>query len=163
MHLLAPTRSSRLNARYRRAVKARGHFPTEQAALKCLYLVTRSLDPTGHRAGTMGHAVEASPERVRHHLRRPLAGSRNLLMKTAGNTVAVTDPSRKERRILAVNATDRGPICSIGFLKPRRLRGRLLSSAATRSRSSALLQAARSVPFGCLCVCQAAASAVVAS
>src|SRR5215469_9018217 len=36
-----------LNARYRRAVKARGHFPTEQAALKCLYLVTRSLDTTG--------------------------------------------------------------------------------------------------------------------
>jgi putative transposase len=36
-----------LNARYRRAVKARGHFPAEQAALKCLYLVTRSLDPTG--------------------------------------------------------------------------------------------------------------------
>jgi putative transposase len=36
-----------LNARYRRAVKARGHFPTEQAALKCLYLATRSLDPTG--------------------------------------------------------------------------------------------------------------------
>jgi len=25
----------------------RGHFPTEQAALKCLYLVTRSLDPAG--------------------------------------------------------------------------------------------------------------------
>jgi putative transposase len=37
-----------LNARYRRAIKARGHFPSEQAALKCLYLVTRSLDPTGH-------------------------------------------------------------------------------------------------------------------
>jgi transposase-like protein len=36
-----------LNARYRRAIKARGHFPNEQAALKCLYLVTRSLDPTG--------------------------------------------------------------------------------------------------------------------
>src|ERR1700761_3338295 len=36
-----------LNARYRRAVKARGPFPHEQAALKCLYLVTRSLDPTG--------------------------------------------------------------------------------------------------------------------
>jgi putative transposase len=39
-----------LNARYRRAVRARGHFPTEQAALKCLYLVTRSLDPTGKGA-----------------------------------------------------------------------------------------------------------------
>jgi transposase-like protein len=36
-----------LNVRYRRAVKARGHFPSEQAAMKCLYLVTRSLDPTG--------------------------------------------------------------------------------------------------------------------
>lgn len=36
-----------LKARYRRAVRARGHFPTEAAALICLYLVTRSLDPTG--------------------------------------------------------------------------------------------------------------------
>jgi transposase-like protein len=36
-----------LNARFRRAVKARGHFPTEQAALKVLYLTVRSLDPTG--------------------------------------------------------------------------------------------------------------------
>jgi putative transposase len=36
-----------LNARYRRAVKARGHFPTEQAALKTLHLVTRALDPSG--------------------------------------------------------------------------------------------------------------------
>jgi putative transposase len=36
-----------LNARYHRAVRARGHFPTETAALKCLYLVPRSLDPTG--------------------------------------------------------------------------------------------------------------------
>lgn len=36
-----------LNARYRRAVRARGHFPTDAAAIKCLYLVTRSLDPTG--------------------------------------------------------------------------------------------------------------------
>ena len=45
-HLLDECRES-LNARYRRAIRARGHFPTEQAALKCLYLVTRSLDPTG--------------------------------------------------------------------------------------------------------------------
>jgi transposase-like protein len=36
-----------LNARYRRSVGARGHFPTKQAALKCLYLVTRGLDPKG--------------------------------------------------------------------------------------------------------------------
>ena len=36
-----------LDARMRRATTARGHFPNEQAALKCLYLVIRSLDPTG--------------------------------------------------------------------------------------------------------------------
>jgi len=36
-----------LNARFRRSVKARGHFPTEQSALKHLYLVVISLDPTG--------------------------------------------------------------------------------------------------------------------
>lgn len=42
-----------LNARYRRAVKARGHFPT--------------------RAGpeSVGRTLEARPERVRDHLRRP--------------------------------------------------------------------------------------------
>lgn len=36
-----------INARIRRAVNARGHFPTEQAALKCVYLAIMSLDPTG--------------------------------------------------------------------------------------------------------------------
>ena len=36
-----------LYSRYRRAANARGHFTTEQAAMKVLYLVTRSLDPTG--------------------------------------------------------------------------------------------------------------------
>ncbi|MCW2802216.1 MAG: hypothetical protein JWN06_433 [Propionibacteriaceae bacterium] len=36
-----------LHARYRRAVRARRHFPNEQSALKTLYLVTRSLDPKG--------------------------------------------------------------------------------------------------------------------
>src|SRR2546421_10661748 len=36
-----------INARLRRAVNARGHLPTEQAALKCLYLAIMSLDPAG--------------------------------------------------------------------------------------------------------------------
>ena len=46
-----------INARYRRAIRARGHFPTEQAALKCLYLVTRSLDPTGRGKGPAGFGL----------------------------------------------------------------------------------------------------------
>ena len=32
-----------INARYRRAVRARGHFPNDTAALKCLYLACRDL------------------------------------------------------------------------------------------------------------------------
>ena len=40
-----------INARLRRAVNARGHFPTEQAALKCLYMALMGLDPTGRGRG----------------------------------------------------------------------------------------------------------------
>jgi putative transposase len=36
-----------VNARIRKAVKARGHFPNEAAALKCVYMAVMSLDPTG--------------------------------------------------------------------------------------------------------------------
>ncbi len=36
-----------INARIRRAVNARGHFPNEQAAMKCVYLAIMSLDSTG--------------------------------------------------------------------------------------------------------------------
>ncbi|MFT4658327.1 MAG: putative transposase [Candidatus Aldehydirespiratoraceae bacterium] len=36
-----------MNPRFRRATRARGRFPNEQAALKCLDLVVRSLDPNG--------------------------------------------------------------------------------------------------------------------
>lgn len=36
-----------MHARFRRSVRARGHFPNEQAAVKCLYLTVRSLDPRG--------------------------------------------------------------------------------------------------------------------
>jgi len=37
-----------VNARIRKAVRARGHFPNEQAALKCVYMALMSLDPTGN-------------------------------------------------------------------------------------------------------------------
>ncbi len=60
-----------LNFRYRRAVNARGHFPTEQSAMKCLYLVTRSLHPTGAGYGKMGGQVETRPQRLREYFRRP--------------------------------------------------------------------------------------------
>jgi hypothetical protein len=47
-------------------VRARGHFPTDQAALKGLYLVTRSLDPPD-AARPLGGALETRSERFRSH------------------------------------------------------------------------------------------------
>ena len=91
-----------LNARYRRAIKARGHFPNELAAMKCLYLVDPITKPDRCRPGTMDHAVEASAERVRDHLRRPFPGPRRLLMETTGNTVNEIDPRLPRRRCLGV-------------------------------------------------------------
>lgn len=37
-----------VNARIRKAVRARGHFPNETAAMKCIYMALMSLDPTGN-------------------------------------------------------------------------------------------------------------------
>jgi hypothetical protein len=55
-----------VNARIRRAVKARGHFPNEQAALKRVYMAIMSLDPTGkgHACWTMRWktALNAGPD-----------------------------------------------------------------------------------------------------
>jgi hypothetical protein len=59
-----------LNARFRRAVKARGHFPTEQAALKHLYLTICSLDPDRSRPATLDQPLEGRTQRIRYHLRR---------------------------------------------------------------------------------------------
>jgi transposase-like protein len=70
-----------INARLRRAVNARGHFPTEQAALKHLYLAIMSLDPTGPRPQALDQPVEGRPERLRHHLRRPPQRGQELTTK----------------------------------------------------------------------------------
>jgi transposase-like protein len=61
-----------VNARIRKAVKARGHFPNEQAALKCVYLALMSLDPSGRGRqrwsnrwkGALNAFTIAFPERI---------------------------------------------------------------------------------------------------
>lgn len=53
-----------INTRYRRAIRARGHFPTGQAAMRYFYLVTRSLDPTG-RGGARWVMTGATPHSTR--------------------------------------------------------------------------------------------------
>jgi hypothetical protein len=61
---------------HRELVLARGYFPDEQAALRCLYPVTR---PGRHRSDQTGDARQAGHQRLRRHLRRPVPGRRDLL------------------------------------------------------------------------------------
>ena len=65
-----------VNARIRRAVKARGHFPNETAALRRVYMAIMSLDPTGKGQARWTTPLEDRPERLRHHLRRPTSAAR---------------------------------------------------------------------------------------
>jgi len=59
-----------INARIRRAVNARGHFPTEAAALKCVFMAIMSLDPNRPRTSALVQPLEGRFECVRDHLRR---------------------------------------------------------------------------------------------
>ena len=87
-----------LNARYRRAVRARGHFPNEQAALKCVYLAVMALDPTGK--GPLDPTMEGSPQRLRHPIRRPPQQPESSMTPQPSYTVNLTDPkpARPTRR-----------------------------------------------------------------
>ena len=86
-----------VNARIRKAVRARGHFPNEQAALKCVYMAVMSLDPTGHRPQAMDHALEGRPERLRHRLRRPALHRPPLTNPPTKATVYWTGPPQELR------------------------------------------------------------------
>jgi putative transposase len=71
-----------LNARYRRAVRARGHFPTDQA--RAQVPLPRHPVPRPHRArqGPLGGALEAGAERLRDHLRRPYRSQHHQLNRS---------------------------------------------------------------------------------
>ena len=70
-----------LNSRFRQAVRRRGHFPTEQAAMKILYLTVREARPNRAQPHRQDQRLEEHPQHPRHHLRRPpqhqLAGASN--------------------------------------------------------------------------------------
>ena len=80
--ICATNASESLNARYRRAVRLRDHFPNEQAAMNVLYLVIRSLNRDQQGQGTMGHTLETGPERLRHHLRGRINSAENYTHET---------------------------------------------------------------------------------
>jgi putative transposase len=49
-----------LNSRFRQAVRRRGHFPTEQSAMKILHLTVREGDPTARTPPARSTAGRAS-------------------------------------------------------------------------------------------------------
>jgi transposase-like protein len=70
-----------LNARYRRAVNARGHFPNDQAAPIMPVPGHQITRPDRARKSPMGKQMESSLERFRNHLRRENHPRRRQLTK----------------------------------------------------------------------------------
>jgi putative transposase len=66
--VVCTTNAERINARIRRAVNARGHFPTDAAALKCVYMAIMSLDPTGRGRKRWSNRWKGGLKRFRHHI-----------------------------------------------------------------------------------------------
>ena len=84
--LCSPNAIGSLDFRYWRAVRVCGDSLNEQAAMKALYLVTRSLEPNGNQVNRMVRQMETRTQRVRHHLRLPPAHDGGALtMKTPLN------------------------------------------------------------------------------
>ncbi len=60
--------------------------------------------PDRSRTDTMNDVLEASSQRLCHHLRKPLAGRGDLLNETAGNTVTETVPIISHHQLLVWRA-----------------------------------------------------------
>ena len=88
-----------LNARFKRSIRARGHFP-RRAGRAQVHIPDRPLAGP-HRQGTdtMERALEARAQRLCHHLRRPLAKRGNTTMKTP-----VTHLTRQARHEFEMDA-----------------------------------------------------------
>ena len=65
-----------LNAKLRRAVRARGHFPNDEAAAKLLFLVLNRTEKTWEAGSQVGHGKSA----VRRSVRRALHTNHGVTM-----------------------------------------------------------------------------------
>ena len=81
-----------LNARFRRAVRHRGHFPNEQAAMKVLYLVATQRRPNRQDLTGRINGWKTHPEHPDRPLRRPHHSRRLLMTITTTYTKNLTDP-----------------------------------------------------------------------
>jgi hypothetical protein len=83
-----------INARIRRAVNARDHFPTEAVALTCVYLAIMSLDPParGSDAGPTGRKPPSAPSRSPSTDACPTHATHRDQLTTFSYTVPLTHP-----------------------------------------------------------------------
>ena len=82
-----------LNSRHRKAVKAGCHFPSSQAAAKCLY-GDPGTGPQRDRGETLDHQMEARTERPRDNPRRPHASSVDRPNASVAHTIRLTGSDR---------------------------------------------------------------------
>lgn len=85
-----------VSTRIRKAVRARGHFPSEAAALKYVHMALMSLDPTGkgQRRWTIRWKAPRLPDRLR---RTPHPHHRPLTLNKQDQPLTGQTPSRNRR------------------------------------------------------------------
>ena len=82
-------------------MRARGHFPTEQAALKCLYLAILSLDPTGAGRQRWSNRWKGALNAFDITFGEPPQRGTQVTKDKESYTVKLTDPSATARALVA--------------------------------------------------------------
>ncbi|MFN3215295.1 MAG: transposase [Acidimicrobiales bacterium] len=120
-----------LNARFRRAVRHRWHFPNEQPAMKVLYLVATSRKRNRENMTGKAQLLEDHPQHTERPPRRPHRRPHPMSTITTTHTENLTDPSGSRRHILC---RIRSSYCGGGPLRVllRRLWWRRCGSCARR-------------------------------
>ncbi|MFF8430696.1 hypothetical protein ACF07Y_37285 [Streptomyces sp. NPDC016566] len=83
-----------VNARIRKGIRARGHFPTEAAALKCVCIALMSLPHSG-RLQAVDHALEGATQRIPIALGGRLAPKQPLIAQQPRSAVELTPVCRQ--------------------------------------------------------------------
>ncbi|WP_419840661.1 transposase [Candidatus Poriferisodalis sp.] len=110
-----------LNARFRRAVRHRGHFPNEQAAMKVHLPCRQRSTQEPHQPHRQDQRLESHPQHLDRPLRRPDRRPHPMNTTTTGYTEIPSAP--------VGHTAENPPTGADGFPKvpaPTRRRGRLL-------------------------------------
>ena len=94
-----------LNARFRRAVRHRGHFPNEQAAMKILYLVATTKHKNRNNLNGKTNSLGNHPEHTHNPLQQPDRRPHQMKTITTTYTKNLTDPTSARLHLSSTGRT----------------------------------------------------------